>query len=63
MIMRLITKYSWAIYLVLIIFMLANGFFNKNDETRGILSIGAFIIVVIVYLITRKVRMDERMKR
>lgn len=57
--MQVITKYSWAIYLVAVIFMLVNGFFNKNDEMRGILSIGAFILVMIIYLITRKVRMDQ----
>ncbi len=61
--MKLITKYSWIIYLVIIIFMLVNAFFNKNDDLRGVLSIGAFVIVMIVYLITRKVRMDEMMKK
>lgn len=57
--MQIITKYSWVIYLVAVVFMLVNGFFNKNDEIRPILSIGAFILVMIVYLITRKVRMDQ----
>ena len=40
--MKLITKYSWIIYLVIIIFMLVNAFFNKNDDLRGVLSIGGF---------------------
>lgn len=57
--MQLITKYSWVIYLAAIIFMLVNAFFNKNDEIRPILSIGAFILVMIVYLISRKVTMDQ----
>lgn len=56
---KFITKYSWVIYLVAVVFMLVNSFFNKNDEMKGILSIGAFILVMIVYLITRKVRMDQ----